>query len=58
MLHQSYEFSHGLCSDNFLQVWLIGNQRYQVSPLRYIDQYDEVSHLVRGSIVLGDKVHR
>ena len=47
MLPQSYEFSHGLCLNNFLQVLLIGNQRDQVPPFRYIDWDDEVSHLVR-----------
>ena len=31
MLPQSYEFSHGFCLNNFLQVWLIGNQRDQVT---------------------------
>ena len=36
MLHQSYEFSHGLCLNNFLQVCLIFNQRDQVPPFRYI----------------------
>ena len=33
---------------------LIGNQRYQVPPFRYINCDDEVSLLVRGSKVLGD----
>ena len=54
MLHQYYKFSHGLCLNNSLQVWLIGNQRYQVTPFRYINQAGEVSHIVRGSKVLGD----
>ena len=48
MLPQSYKFSHGLCFNNFLQVQLIGNQRYQVPPFRYIIQYDVLSNLVRG----------
>ena len=47
------DFSHGLCLNNFLQVWLIGNQIYQVPLLRNINQYDGVSHLVRGWKVLG-----
>ena len=47
MLPQSYEFSHGLCLDNFLQVLLIVNQIYWVPPFRYINRGDEVSHLVR-----------
>ena len=46
MLPQSYTFSHGLCLNNFLQVWLIGNQRDQVLLFRYINWADEVSHLV------------
>ena len=37
MLPQSYEFYHGLCLNNFLKVWLIVNQRYRVSPFRYIN---------------------
>ena len=54
MLSQSYKFSHGLCLNNFLQVWLIGNQKYQLPPFRYINRDDEVSHLVRIKKVLGD----
>ena len=54
MLPQSYTFSHGLSLNNYLQVLSIGNQRYQVPPLRYINWCDEVSHLVRGRKVLGD----
>ena len=54
MLPQSYKFSHSHCLNNFLQVWLIGNQRYQVPPLIFINWADEVSHFVRGSKVLGD----
>ena len=46
MLPQSYTFSHGLCLDHFLQVWLIGNQRYQFSLFRYTNWADEVSCLV------------
>ena len=53
MLPQSYKFSHGLCLNNFLQVWLIGNQRYQVPPFIYNTRYYEVYHLVRGRKVLG-----
>ena len=54
MLTQSYKFSHDVCLNNVLQVWLIGNQRYQIPPFRYIKWADEVSILVRGSKVLGD----
>ena len=54
MLPQSYIFSHCLCLNNFLQVWFIGNQRYQVPPLRYINKADGLSSLVRESKVLGD----
>ena len=54
MLPQSYEFSHSLCLNTFLQVWLIDNQRDKVPPFRYISREDEVSHLVRGRKVLGD----
>ena len=54
MLTNTYKFSHGLCLNNFSQLLLIVNQRYQVPPFRYINQADELSHLVRGSLVLGD----
>ena len=54
MLPQSCKIYHGLCLNNFLQVWLIGNQRYQVTPFRYINRYVEMSRLVRGRKVLGD----
>ena len=54
MLPQSYTFSHSLCLNNFLQVLLICNQRYQVPPFRYINQSDKVSHLVIVMKVLGD----
>ena len=40
--------------NNFLQVLLICNQRFQVPPFRYINQYDKVSHLVIVMKVLGD----
>ena len=53
MLPNSYTFSHGVCLNIFLQVWLIGNQRYQVNQFRYINQDDGVSHLVRRRKVLG-----
>ena len=33
---------------------MIGNQRYQVTSFRYINQADGVSHLVMVSKVLGD----
>ena len=54
MLPQSYTFSHGLYLYNLFQVLLVGNQRDQVLPFRYINQDDEVSHFVRGSKVIGD----
>ena len=54
MLPQSYKSSHGLCLIFFLRVWLIGNQRDQVPPFRYINQADEVYHFVRGGKVLWD----
>ena len=54
MLPQSYTFSHGLCLNNFLQVWLICNQRDQVLLFRYINQDDGVYCLVIGWKVLGD----
>ena len=54
MLPQSYTFSHVLCLNTFLQVWLIGNQRYQVPPFRYINWAGGVSHLVIGRKVIGD----
>ena len=37
MILQSYTFSHGLCLNNFLQFWLICNQRDQVPLFRYIN---------------------
>ena len=55
MLPQYYKCSQGLCLNNFLQVWLIGNKIYQVTPFRYINWDGELSHLVRGRKVPGDK---
>ena len=54
MLPQSYIFSHGLCLDNFLQVWFIVKQIYKVPPFRYINWANKVAHLVKISKVLGD----
>ena len=54
MLPRSYKCSHGLCLNNFLQVWLLGNQIYQVPPFRYINWDYEVSILVIGRKVIGD----
>ena len=54
ILHQYYNFSHGLCLNNFFQVWLIGNQRDQAPLFRYMNRDDEVYHLVRGGKFLGD----
>ena len=54
MLPQSYTFSRVLCMNGFLQVWFICNKIYQVPPFRYINKYDEVSHIFRGSKLIGD----
>ena len=53
MLPQSYKISSSLCLNNFLQVWLIVNQRDQVPSFRYINWDDEVYNLVRVRKVLG-----
>ena len=55
MLPQSYTFSHVICLNNIFQVLFMGNQRYQVPLFRYINQADDVSHLVRGRKLIGDK---
>ena len=47
MLPQPYRYPHKLCLNNLTQVWLIGNQKYQVTPFIYINRADKVSHLVR-----------
>ena len=52
MITRSYKFSHSLCWNNLLQVWLIFNQRYQVLPFRYINRADEVYNFVRGNKLL------
>ena len=44
MIPHSYTFSHGLCLNNFPHVWLIGNQRDQVTPFRYINWAYEFYH--------------
>ena len=54
MLPQSYNFSHGLSFNNFLQVLFIGNQIDQVSPFIYISRDDEAYHLVGVRKELGD----
>ena len=54
MLPQYYKISHGIFLNNLLQVWLIGNKRYQVPPFRYIDWDIAASPLVRGVKVLGN----
>ena len=54
MLPQSCKSSHDLCLNNFFQVFSIGNQRYQVTLFSYINQTDELSHLVRGRKVRRD----
>ena len=53
MLSHSYEFSQGLCLNHHLQVWLIGDQRYQVPLFIYINPDDDMSCLVIVSKVLG-----
>ena len=54
MIPQSYEFSHGLCLNSFLQVWLVGNRRDNFPLFRYINRYDERSHLFWESKLIGD----
>ena len=54
MIPQCYKLSDGLCLNNFLRVWLLGNKRYQVTPFRYINRGDEVFILVRGGKVIRD----
>ena len=54
IIPQSYELSHRLCFNPFLQVWFICNQKNQVPPFRYINWHDEVSILVRGRKVVED----
>ena len=54
MLPQSYNFSHGPCLNNFPQVLLIGNQRYQVPTFRYINWEYEEYRLVSSGKVLWD----
>ena len=53
MILQSCEFSHGLCLNNFLPIWFIGNQIDHAPLFRYINLYNEVYCLVRGRKVLG-----
>ena len=57
MLLQSYKISHGICLNNFLRVWFIGNKRYQVQPFIYINWADEAYNLVRGRKLLGDMTY-
>ena len=54
MITPSYNFSHGLCLNSLLQVWLIGNQRDHINPLIYINRSDEVSQFFIRRKVLGD----
>ena len=54
MIPHYYKQIHGLFLNNFLQLWLIGKQIYQVPPFIYINQDDEVYYLARGSKVLWD----
>ena len=54
MLPLSYKTSHSIVLNNFFQVWLIFNQRYQVPPFIYINGADEVSRLNIVIKVLGD----
>ena len=54
ILPHSYTFASGFCFNSLLQVWVIGNQIYQITPFRYINHNDEVYLLVRVSKVLCD----
>ena len=54
MLPRSYKISHGLCLNDFLQVWFISNQRDHVTPFRYINLNDELYNVIKGRKVLGD----
>ena len=49
VIPQSYKSPHGLFLNNFLPVLLIGNERGQANPFRYINWDDEVSNIVRRS---------
>ena len=40
LISHSYKFSHSLCLNSLLHVWLRGNKRYQVTLFRYINQAD------------------
>ena len=53
MLPKSYNMFHGPCLNTFPQVWLLGYQRYHPPQFIYINQSDEVSHLVRIRKFLG-----
>ena len=46
--------SHGLCFNHLSQVWLIGNQRYQVPLFRFINWSGEVSCSIIRIKMLGD----
>ena len=54
MIPQSYNVSRDLCVNNFLQVWLICNQRDQVPLFISNNQDDDVYNLVSGWKVLGN----
>ena len=54
MLLQFHKFDHGFCLNDFLLVWLIGYQRYQVTLFRNINQTDDVYRLVRGKKFIRD----
>ena len=54
MLTQYYNISHSIFLNHFLQVWLIGNQRYLVPPFIHINRDYEVSCLVIGRKFLRD----
>ena len=54
MLTQYYKISHCVCLNNFLQVWLISNQRDPVNLFRYINWANEVPPLVRERTVVVD----
>ena len=54
MIPQSYNYSHDLCLNNFLQLWLIGNQRYQVTLFRYTNWDDDMFRFIIQKKLLQD----
>ena len=54
ILPQSYKVSYNLCLNYSLQILLIVNRRDQVNSFRYINHFDEISHLVRVRKLIWD----